>query len=45
MEAKAIVGQISMDEFKAYTAKLRALPEMKKAFKEFSDAYKTFTGK
>jgi putative aldouronate transport system substrate-binding protein len=45
MEAKAIVGQISIDEFKAYSAKLRTSPEMKKAFKEFADAYKTFTGK
>ncbi|WP_159881987.1 type 2 periplasmic-binding domain-containing protein [Paenibacillus puerhi] len=45
MEAKAIVGQISMEEFKAYTAKLRNLPEMKKAFKEFAEAYKLFTGK
>ncbi|MDF2958491.1 MAG: extracellular solute-binding protein family 1 [Paenibacillus sp.] len=42
MEAKAIVGQISMEEYKAYVDKIRNLPEMKKAFKEFADAYKAF---
>ncbi|MCZ8517103.1 extracellular solute-binding protein [Paenibacillus filicis] len=39
MMTKAIVGQISMDEYKAYVAKLNNLPEMKQAYKEFAKAY------
>lgn len=39
MMTKAIVGQISMDEYKAYVAKLNNLPEFKQAYKEFAKAY------
>ncbi|WP_248926969.1 extracellular solute-binding protein [Paenibacillus hamazuiensis] len=45
MVTKAIVGQISMDEYKAYVDKLNNLPEMKTAFKEFAASYKSFSGK
>jgi putative aldouronate transport system substrate-binding protein len=40
MIVKAIVAQISMEDFKAYVDKLNNLPEFKKAYKEFGDAYK-----
>ncbi|MDQ1910298.1 extracellular solute-binding protein [Paenibacillus sp. GD4] len=42
MVTKAIVSQISMDEFKAYVEKLNNMPEMKKAFQENAEAYKEF---
>ncbi|TVY11297.1 extracellular solute-binding protein [Paenibacillus cremeus] len=45
MVTKAIVGQVSMDEYKAYVDKIVNLPEMKTAFKEFATAYKGFGGK
>ncbi|TBL79597.1 extracellular solute-binding protein [Paenibacillus thalictri] len=45
MVTKAIVGQITMDEYKAYIDKLNNLPEMKTAFKEFAASYKQFMGK
>jgi putative aldouronate transport system substrate-binding protein len=40
MVTKAIAGKISMDEYKAYVSKLNNMPEFKKAYKEFADAYK-----
>ncbi|MDF2960037.1 MAG: extracellular solute-binding protein family 1 [Paenibacillus sp.] len=39
---KAIVGQISMDEYRKYVEKINNLPETKQAYKEFADHYKTF---
>lgn len=45
MMTKAIVGQISMDEYKAYIEKLNNLPEMKKAYMENTEAYKEFNKK
>ncbi|MEK3721571.1 ABC transporter substrate-binding protein [Paenibacillus sp. FSL H8-0034] len=42
---KAIVGQITLDEYKAYVEKINNTPEMKKAYKEFTESYKSFTGK
>ncbi|TDF92616.1 extracellular solute-binding protein [Paenibacillus piri] len=39
MMTKAIVGQISMDEYKAYVAKLNNMPDIKQAYKEFAKAY------
>jgi putative aldouronate transport system substrate-binding protein len=39
MMTKAIVGQITMDEYKAYVNKLNNLPEFKQAYKEFAKAY------
>ncbi|MCR8632036.1 extracellular solute-binding protein [Paenibacillus radicis (ex Xue et al. 2023)] len=39
MMTKAIVGQISMDEYKTYVSKLNNLPEFKQAYKEFAKAY------
>ncbi|SFM27323.1 putative aldouronate transport system substrate-binding protein [Paenibacillus sp. 1_12] len=42
MQTKAIVGQISVDEFKTYVEKLRKTPELKKAFQEFAEAEKEF---
>jgi putative aldouronate transport system substrate-binding protein len=39
MMTKAIVGQISMDEYKAYVNKLNNSPEFKQAYKEFAKAY------
>ncbi|TDF92750.1 extracellular solute-binding protein [Paenibacillus piri] len=41
-QTQAIVGQITMDEFKAYVEKLRKTPELKKAFQEFTAAEKEF---
>ncbi|MFC6334364.1 extracellular solute-binding protein [Paenibacillus septentrionalis] len=37
---KAIVGQISMDEYEAYVASLVSKPEIKQAFQEFAAQYK-----
>jgi len=42
MVTKAIVGQISMDEYKAYVDKLNADPQMRTAYKEFADSYADF---
>jgi putative aldouronate transport system substrate-binding protein len=39
MMTKAIVGQISMDEYKAYVNKLNNSAEFKQAYKEFAKAY------
>jgi putative aldouronate transport system substrate-binding protein len=39
MVTKAIAGKISMDEYKAYVSKLNNMPEFKKAYKEFAEAY------
>jgi hypothetical protein len=33
---KAIVGQISMADYRAYIQRLRNMPEFKKAFQEFA---------
>ncbi|MDF2958665.1 MAG: extracellular solute-binding protein family 1 [Paenibacillus sp.] len=40
MSVKAIVGQISMDEYKAYVNKLNDDVNMKKAYQEFAKDYK-----
>ncbi|NHN29856.1 extracellular solute-binding protein [Paenibacillus agricola] len=40
MVIKAIVGQISMDEYKAYVEKLNSSPDFKKAYQEFTKEYK-----
>ena len=45
MVTKAIVGQITLDEYKAYIEKLNSLPEMKKAYMENTEAYKEFNKK
>ncbi|WP_248924637.1 extracellular solute-binding protein [Paenibacillus hamazuiensis] len=39
---KAIVGQISMDEYRSYVDKINNLPETKQAYKEFAEHYKSF---
>ncbi|TBL70432.1 extracellular solute-binding protein [Paenibacillus thalictri] len=39
---KAIVGQISMDEYRSFVDKINNLPETKTAYKEFAEHYKTF---
>ncbi|WP_175532399.1 extracellular solute-binding protein [Paenibacillus sp. yr247] len=39
MMTQAIVGQISMDDYKSYVNKLNNLPEFKQAYKEFAKAY------
>jgi putative aldouronate transport system substrate-binding protein len=45
MAVKAVVGQISMDDYKAYVDKLNANPDFNKAYKEFAQSYKEFFGK
>ncbi|TDG00669.1 extracellular solute-binding protein [Paenibacillus piri] len=45
MMIKAVVGQISMDDYKKYVDKLVNEPQIKKAFKEFADDYKSKTAK
>ncbi|WP_165452483.1 extracellular solute-binding protein [Paenibacillus thalictri] len=45
MSVKAIVGQITLDEYKTYVAKLNDDPGLKKAFQEFAQDYKTTFGK
>jgi putative aldouronate transport system substrate-binding protein len=45
MEAKAISGAISMDEFKAYQKKLADNPDFIKAWPEFAKSYEEFFGK
>lgn len=44
MVTKAIVGQISMEEYKAYIEKLTNQPDIKQSFKEMAEAYKQFMG-
>ncbi|MBW7454788.1 extracellular solute-binding protein [Paenibacillus sepulcri] len=44
MATKAIVGQISMDEYKAYVDKLNAMPEFKQAYQEYAAMYKEYFG-
>jgi putative aldouronate transport system substrate-binding protein len=44
MVVKAIVGQISMDEYKAYVDKLNSSPDFKKAYQEFAKEYKEKIG-
>ncbi|MEK3719866.1 extracellular solute-binding protein [Paenibacillus sp. FSL H8-0034] len=44
MVVKAIVGQISMDEYKAYVDKLNSSAEFKKAYQEFAKEYKEKIG-
>jgi putative aldouronate transport system substrate-binding protein len=44
MVTKAIVGQISMDEYKQYVDKINNLPETKKAYQEFAKHYKSYLG-
>ncbi|WP_274653120.1 extracellular solute-binding protein [Paenibacillus humicola] len=39
MVTQAIAGKISMDDYKAYVAKLNDMSDFKKAYKEFADAY------
>jgi putative aldouronate transport system substrate-binding protein len=45
MATKAIVGQISMEEYKSYVDKLNENPDLKKAYKEFAESYKQYFGK
>ncbi|MFH5183904.1 hypothetical protein ACHHV8_15400 [Paenibacillus sp. TAB 01] len=45
MGVKAIVGQITMDEYKAYVDKINNNPDFKKAYKEFAESYKEYFGK
>jgi putative aldouronate transport system substrate-binding protein len=45
MEAKAISGVISIDEFKAYQKKLSEAPDAVKAAGEFAKSYEEFFGK
>ncbi|WP_246079252.1 extracellular solute-binding protein [Paenibacillus piri] len=45
MVTKAIVGQISMDEYKAYVDKINNLPDMKKAYQENKASNDEFNGK
>jgi putative aldouronate transport system substrate-binding protein len=42
MVTQAIVGQISMNEFKAYVDKLNNMPDFKQSYKEFAESYKNF---
>jgi len=44
MVIKAIVGQISMDEYRAYVDNLNNKPEFRQAYKEFAEAYQQFFG-
>lgn len=45
MRTQAIIGKISMDQFKSYIAQLRGKKEFAQAFKEFGDNYKALFGK
>jgi putative aldouronate transport system substrate-binding protein len=45
MEAKAINGSVSMDEFKAYQKKLAENPDIVKSAQEFAKSYEEFFGK
>ncbi|WP_254639104.1 extracellular solute-binding protein [Cohnella sp. GbtcB17] len=40
MVTQAIVGQITMDQYKQFVDKINNLPEAKKAYKEFAENYK-----
>lgn len=42
--AKAVMGEISMDDYKAYIAKLNSMPEFKQAYREFAQKYKEYYG-
>ncbi|HZG86699.1 extracellular solute-binding protein [Paenibacillus sp.] len=44
MVVKAIVGQISMEEYQAYVDGLNGKPEIQKAYQEFAQAYKEKIG-
>lgn len=44
MATKAIVAQISMDEYKAYVDKLNSNADIKKAYQEFAKNYKEYFG-
>jgi len=44
MEAKAISGAISMDEFRAYQQSLAESPEALQAAQEFAKSYEEFFG-
>ncbi|TVY11063.1 extracellular solute-binding protein [Paenibacillus cremeus] len=44
MVTKAIVGQVSMDEYKAYVEKLNSSADFKKAYQEFAKNYKEYFG-
>ncbi len=44
MVTKAIVGQISMDDYKSYVDKLNNNPDFKKAYQEFAQSYKVYFG-
>jgi putative aldouronate transport system substrate-binding protein len=45
MVTKAIVGQVSMDEYKSYVDKLNGNADIKKAYQEFAKIYKEYFGK
>jgi putative aldouronate transport system substrate-binding protein len=42
MVTQAIVGQISINDYKAYVDKLNNMPDFKLAYKEFAESYKSF---
>lgn len=42
MRTKAIISQISMDEYKAYVEKLNNLPDFKKSYQEFAQDYTNY---
>ncbi|TBL79521.1 extracellular solute-binding protein [Paenibacillus thalictri] len=44
MVSKAAMGEISMDEYKAYVDKLNNMPDFKKAYQEFAKKYKEYYG-
>jgi putative aldouronate transport system substrate-binding protein len=45
MVSKAVMGEITMDAYKAYVEKLNNMPEFKKAYQEFTVKYKEYYGK
>lgn len=45
MRIKAVVGQITMDQYKQFVDKVNADPKIKKAYQEFAKDYKSRTGK
>ena len=39
---KAIIGQITIEEYQAYVDTLNNMPEFKTAYQEFAEAYESF---
>ena len=42
MLTRTIVGQISVEEFRAYVDKLNSQPDIKQAYQEMAKAYEQF---